>query len=65
MVSTIESPKAAIIYDCLFGTGLTEGAEVGLGLGLGVGVGAAEVTTAVLTSFGGSGEGNDFAVNEF
>jgi len=49
----------------LFGTGLTEGAEVGLGLGLGVGVGAAEVTTAVLTSFGGSGEGNDFAVNEF
>lgn len=51
MVSTIESPNAAILYDCLLGAGLTDGAGVGLGLGEGVGVGAAEITTAVLVSF--------------
>lgn len=50
MVSTIESPKAAITYDDLFGEGFTEGFGVGLGLGEGVGVGARETTTAVLTS---------------
>ena len=50
MVSTIESPKAAIIYNCLLGLGLIEGAGVGLGLGDGVGVGAAEIAIAVLVS---------------
>jgi hypothetical protein len=64
MVSTIESPKAAIIYDSLFGFGLIEGAGVGLELDEGEGFGTGERTTDVLISLGDS-EGIGFEIAVF
>lgn len=61
MVSTIESPNAAITYESLLGLGLTEGSGVGLGLGEGAFVGIGEITTAVLVSFKILGDGTAFS----
>jgi hypothetical protein len=54
-----------MIYDPLLGAGFKEGEGLGLGDGLGVGVGAAEITTAVLISFGDSAAGRGLNAWDF